>query len=259
MRLNWKGFKMNCEKHLQAATRCAVFLRLLVGIFAVSVLSGCISATPIVADDPHVFLPSFRASVSLDDDKQAASEPGSGRAIEFEFVKTKGSDTQSLPTGQSPIILNNTSFKAPQQLKNDFDFNYADISFRWRKFFKERSFGLEVSGGIGHTSLDLTVSTPAQSASKHFVTYGPQGGVALIWRVRPDTSIHARISGFISRSSPGLSDFGRYELFVAQALGENLALRAGYAKWEVNGSGETGQSDFRTTFSGPVLDLGLSF
>jgi hypothetical protein len=248
---------MNCEKHLQAAT----FARLLVGIFAISVLSGCITATPIVADDPHVILPSLRASVSLDDadDKQAASDPKSGRAVEFEFVKTKGSDTQSLPTGQSPVILNSTSFAAGQQLKNDFDFNYADISFRWRKFFKERSFGLEVSGGLGRASLDLTVSTPAQSASKHFGTYGPQGGVALIWRMRPSTSLHARISGFISKSSVGVTNFGRYELFVAQGLGENLALRAGYAKWEVNGSGEIGQSDFRTTFSGPVLDLGWNF
>jgi hypothetical protein len=246
---------MNCEKHLQAAT----FARLLVGICAVSVLSGCITATPIVADDPHVFLPSLRASVSLDDDKQAASEPKSGRAVEFEFVKTKGSDTQSLPAGQSPIILNNTSFAAPQQLKNDFDFNYADISFRWRKFFKERSLGLEVSGGLGHTSLDLTVSSLTRSASQHFGTYGPQGGIALIWRMRPSTSIHARISGFVSKSSTGVTNFGRYELFVAQGLGENLALRAGYAKWEVNGSGDIGQSDFRTTFSGPVLDLGLNF
>lgn len=250
---------MNLERHQQAATRYASFARLLVGLLAISTLTGCITATPIEANDPHVFLPSLRASASLDDDTKTPADPQTGHAIEFEFVKTKGTGNQSLAAGQQPIVLNNTTFTAPQQLRNDFDFNYADISFRWRKFFRERSLGLEVSGGIGHTSLGLDVTSPTQRASEHFAAYGPQGGVALIWRMRPSTSLHARVSGFVSRSSPGIRDLGRYELFVAQALGDNLALRAGYAKWEVNGEGGIGQSDFRMTFSGPVLDIGLNF
>jgi hypothetical protein len=250
---------MSHAEHQQTAIRYVVSARLLAGLLSTVVLSGCITATPIVTDDPHVFLPSLRASISLDDGKQAPAEPQTGRAVEFEFAKAKGTGNQFLANGQSPIIFNNKTFIAPQQLRNDFDFNYADISFRWRKFFRERSLGLEVSGGIGHTSLGLTVSSSTQSASEHFGTYGPQGGIALIWRVQPSTSIHARVSGFISRSSTGISDLGRYEIFVAQALGDNLALRAGYAKWEVNGSDGEFQSNFKTTFSGPVLDLGLNF
>ena len=247
------------SQYQQAATRYVIFARLLFASFATLALTGCITATPIVADDPHVFLPSVRASVSLDDEVKTPANPQSGRAIEFEFMKTKGSGNQTLASGQQPIYFGNTTFTAPQQLRNDFDFNYADVSFRWRRFFRERSFGLEVSGGIGHTSLGLTVSSPTQIASQHYGTYGPQGGVALIWRIQPSTSLHARISGFVSKSSTGVSDLGRYEIFLAQALGDNLALRAGYAKWEVNGQGGVGLSDFRTTFSGPVLDVGLSF
>ncbi len=249
---------MNLEQQ-QSVTRHTAIVRLLVGSLATVVLTGCLTATPIVADDPHVFLPSVRVAVSLDDGKQLAAEPQTGHAIEFGFAKAKGSGTQSLATGQSPIVFNNTTFTPPQLIRNDFDFNYADISFRWRKFFRERSVGIELSGGIGHTSLGLNVTSPTQRASEHFGTYGPQGGVALIWRMRSSTSLHARVSGFVSKSDTGISDLGRYEIFVAQTLGDNLALRAGYAKWEVNGNGGIDQSDFRTTFSGPVLDLGLNF
>lgn len=250
---------MNFEKFQQAATRYAS-ARLLVGVFAVTTLTGCITASQIEANDSHVFLPSIRAAVSLDDDrKQAAAEPQTGHAIEFEYTKTKGSGDQSLVAGQPPVTLNNATFPAPQQLKNDFDFNYADLSFRWRKFFRERAVGIELAGGIGHTSIGLNVSSPTQHASQHFGTYGPQGGVALIWRMRPSTSLHVRMSGFVSKSSTGISDLARYEVFLAQALGDNLALRAGYAKWEVNGEGHGPQSDFRATFSGPILDLGLNF
>lgn len=250
---------MNLENHQQTGIRHVASNRLFAALLVAPTLAGCITATPIVANDPHVFLPSIRVAASLDDGKQAAADPQSGHAVEFGFVKTKGSATQSVAAGQSPVVLNNTTFTPPQQIRTDFDFNYADLSFRWRRFFRERAVGIELTGGIGYTSLGLNVASPTQRASEHFGTYGPQGGVALIWRVRPSTSLHARVSGFVSKSSTGISDLGRYEIFVAQALGDNLALRAGYAKWEVNGNGGVGQSDFRTTFSGPVLDLGLNF
>jgi hypothetical protein len=250
---------MNSEKHQQATILYAASTRFLAGLLFAVVLSGCTSTTPIVADDPHVFLPSLRVAVSLDDDKQAAAYPQTGHAVEFGYARAKGHGDQSLATGQDPIHYNDTTFTVPQQLRNDFDLNYVDLSFRWRKFFKERSLGLEVSGGIGHTSFGLSVTSLTQIASNHFSTYGPQGGVAFIWRMRPGTSLHVRVSGFVSKSYTGIRDFGRYELFVAQALGDNLALRAGYTKWDVNGDAGVGQSNFRATFSGPVLDLGLNF
>ena len=243
----------------QPAIRCAVSARILAILFSTFVLSGCLSSTPIVADDPHVFLPSIRAAVSLEDNKQVLSEPQTGKAIEFEYVRAKGHGEQNLSTNQAPVYYNSTTFTPPQQLTNNFNFNYADISFRWRKFFKERSLGLEVTGGIGHTSMDLTVASPTLRASDHFGNYGPQGGVALIWRMRPSTSFHARLSGFVSSADTGIKDMVRYELFVAQALGDNLALRAGYAKWGIDGDAGAYKSNFKSTFSGPTLDLGWNF
>lgn len=249
---------MNFEQRPQAA-RYSPPLHFLGGLFMVLAVSGCMSTSKVVADDQHVFIPSLRAAVSLEDDKRPAAEPQTGRTIEFGFAKAKGGGDQFLAPGQSPITLNNTTFIAPQQMRNNFDFNYAEAAFRWRKFFRERSLGIEVAGGVGRASLDLDVMSSTQAASQHFATYGPQGGFALIWRMRPSTSLHARVSGFVSRSSTGVRDLGRYEIFLAQALGDNLALRVGYAKWEINGDGGEGQSDFRTTFYGPILDLGLNF
>lgn len=239
--------------------RTAIYPRLLAGLLAALTLAGCATTSQIVADDKQVSLPSLRVGISLDESKQAPSEPQTGKAIEFRLVGAKGSGDQTLATGRPPIIYNATAFIAPGQIKNDFDINYADISFRWRKFFSEHSLGLELSGGIGHASMGLTVSSATQHASARFNNYGAQGGVGLIWRMRPSTSLHAHVSGFASRGGTGVRDMGRYELFLAQGLGDNLALRAGYAKWEVNGASGLGSSDFRMTFTGPTLDLGLNF
>ena len=139
---------MNFEQRPQAA-RYSPPLHFLGGLFMVLAVSGCMSTSKVVADDQHVFIPSLRAAVSLEDDKRPAAEPQTGRTIEFGFAKAKGGGDQFLAPGQSPITLNNTTFIAPQQMRNNFDFNYAEAAFRWRKFFRERSLGIEVAGGVG--------------------------------------------------------------------------------------------------------------
>jgi hypothetical protein len=234
-------------------------LSLLSGLLLVSVLTGCDTASPILANDSRVFQPSIRVTSSLDDDKPGAANPQSGRVVEFGLTKARGSGDQTLPAGKSPILFNNKTFVAPSQLKNDFNLTYADLSFRWRKFFRDRALGIELGGGAGYTSLNLAVSSAAQSTSELYGSYGIQGGFAFIWRLQPSTSLHARVAGYASRGTVGVTDLGRYDFYLAQALGDNLSLRAGYAKWEVNGSGGVGTSDFRMVFSGPVLGLGMDF
>jgi len=171
---------------------------LLVGALTAFSLGGCLSTTRIDAEDNHLFLPSVKGSVNLTQSKESPSQPQNGHALEFEAFRARSSDSQSLAAGQSPVILNNTTFSAPQQLRNDFDFRFASASWRWRKFFAGRSLGLETFAGLGYAWLDLTVSSPSQQASQHFSTLGPQGGVGLIWRLRPSTSLQARIAGFAS-------------------------------------------------------------
>jgi hypothetical protein len=250
---------MRIEAHHKNVTLSAATARLLAGMLATFALGGCgyMPTTTINAEDNHVYLPALRAVVNFGDSK--ASEPQSGNAIEFGIAKAKGDDSQSLVAGQSPIILNGTSFSPPQHLRNDFDYNFANISWRWRKFFSERPLGLEVTAGVGFSSLDLAVSSPTQHASDHLYTRGPQAGIGLIWRLNPGTSIQGRVSEFISADDHGVNKMTRYELFFAKALHDNFTLRAGYAVWDVNGEGQYNMSDFQLRASGPVLALDWNF
>src|SRR5437867_9385147 len=123
---------------------------LLIGALTAFSLGGCLSTTRIDAEDNRLFLPSVRGSVNLTQSKESPSQPRDGHALEFEAFRARGGDSQSLAAGQSPVILNNTTFLAPQQLRNDFDFHFADISWRWRKFFGGRSLGLDTFAGLGY-------------------------------------------------------------------------------------------------------------
>lgn len=250
----------------------AAFLRLFGGLLSTVALAGCQNlhpTSPISADDRGVPVPSVSVTVSLDPGEKASSELQTGKAIEIGLMGAKGKGDQNHTDQQLPVVLNNIQFIAPQQLRNDFDFNYAHISLRGRKFFSERALGVEYSGGIGRSSLGLAVSSATQHASAHFNNYGVQAGLGLIWRIQPRTSLQARRSMFQSdfplldifntSEERGVSGFFRNELFITQGIGDNLSLRAGYAEWEVNGTSGAGMSDFRITFSGPVFDIGLNF
>lgn len=233
--------------------------RHLFALLAALALGGCaFNATTIDAEDNRVFLPSVRASVNLTEGKQAPSEPQDGHAVEFEISRATGSDFQILAAGQPPVDLDGRTFSGPQQLKNDFDFSFTDISWRWRRFFGGRSVGLEVRAGLGHAALDLTVSSPTQQAYRHFSTFGPQAGVGVIWRMHPTTSLQARLSGFIS-GDEGVNRAAHFEFFLAKALHPNFTVRVGYAGWEVKGDRLDFMSDIRLRFSGPVLGLDLNF
>ena len=251
---------MNSDKHPESGECIVIFVRLFAGVLTTIALGGCMSTVPIKVEDNSVFIPALRAGINLDGDKyHDASEPQTGRAVEFGFAKARGSGNQSIASNTQQVIINYRAFTGPQQLRNDFDFNFANISWRWRKFFGERSLGLELLGGFGFTSLGLTVSSPTQRASGRFDNAGGQGGIGLIWRLHPRTSLQARVTGLISTDDWGVNNMGRYELFLAQALGKNLTLRTGYAKWALNGHCGTNMSDFQLRFSGLAVVLDWDF
>lgn len=245
---------MNIKMCQKAGLRYAAGVRFFAGVLAMLTLGGCLAT--IKVDDKHVFLPALRAGIQLGDGEQVASEPQTGRAIEVGLGGGRGSGNQYLAS-QDQIVFNNLSFTGPQQLNNDFDFYFADIALRWRKFLWEQSLALELLAGVGASSLGLAVSSPTQRVSGRFDNAGVQGGAGMIWRVRPSTSIQARLALFNSGANQGVKTIGRYELFFAQALDKNLILRAGYAGWEINGSCGAGMSAFKLRFSGPALVLGL--
>jgi hypothetical protein len=222
-------------------------------------LGGCgLATTRVDAEDNRVFLPAVRATLDLGEGKQPPSEPQTGYAVEIGITGARGSDSQFLSSGQAPVILNDTVFLPPQELKNEFAFSFADVSWRWRKFPGKGLLGLEVLAGVGYSSLGLTVSSPTQRASDHFATWGPQAGLGLIWRMQTTTSLQARAVGFLSGTTLGVNEASRVELFLAKTFHENLSLRLGYAVWNVKGQGQNSMSDFQLRFSGPVLALDIS-
>lgn len=250
---------MNVEKYLNARIRSAAITRFFYASLSALVLAGCLATptTPIEAENTNVIQPSVRASFNVNGGNRAASEARSGHAIEIGYQNTRVSSNQSLSGGQAPVNHNSTIFLSPNQLKNDFDFTYSDISWRMREF-GGRPFGFEVFAGIGQSSLGLTVTSPAQRASRHFNTTGLQLGFGLMWRMNPSSSLHAHTSYYFAADT-GVSDIEKYELYYANAFHKNLSLRAGYADWKVKGFGESGMSDFQLHFAGPNLVLDCNF
>lgn len=249
----------------RADARLPASARLLGALLLIAAVAGCANSnTTLRSDASHVFNPSLSVAFGIDDDSHAPAEPHTGHAIQIEVMTAKGGGAQTLAPGQNPVVFGATTFNAPQQLTNDFDLTFADVSYRWRKFFGESRFGLELTGGLAFSSLSLTASSATQRASLQFADFMPKGSIAFIWRMRPSTSLHVRTTGFRSPmlfAAPysGVSSGGRYEIFLAQALGNNVALRMGYAHWELHGSTGDQSSDFYANFSGPTLDLGFNF
>jgi hypothetical protein len=227
-------------------------------------LTGCVSPSfsTIEGTDRGVSIPSMRVSWQKsgnDDARVAASEPRDGFALEFEWQAASASDTQSLAAGQNPILFKDTTFSAPQDLTHDFDFTFLNLSGRWRAF-GNKSVGFELLAGIGYPTLDLTVSSAAGHVDDSLNFWGLSLGVGGIWIMRPGTSLQARFMAFssISTSDGYLFDLDHLEVYLAQALGNNVSIRAGYAGWKIKGEGDN-RSDLDFEFSGPSLGLNFDF
>ena len=168
--------------------------------------------------------------------------------------------TRNLTTGQSPVYYNSTTFIAPQQLRNDFSLNYVDISFRWRKFFRERSLGLECTVESAIHRLDLISGFTHAAGLRSF---------RQLWTARrrcPDLAraskyqpacAHVRFRFVFGHRYPG---FGAIR---AVRRPERSATIWRCVRVTPNGSidGDAGhaESNFQSTFSGPMLDLGWNF
>src|SRR4051812_42485427 len=77
-------------------------------------------------------IPSLRVAVDLGGDAEPRSDVHAGHAIELGLAGARGDDTQTLNAGDRPIRFGGQTFNAPQQLKNEFRFNYAEALYRYR-------------------------------------------------------------------------------------------------------------------------------
>lgn len=227
-------------------------------------LAGCVTdTTDIAIRDNGVFLPSGRISIDIAPEVSAPAVPHSGHALELGAGGGRGSDKQQLVSGNDPVIFGGRTFNGPAVLEHEFRFHFLEAAYRFRRFFgTSQKFGFEALGGLAHAELDLKVSSPAQSAREEVNSGGIVGGIGLILKLRPTTSLQSRLSLFASGDEGGISDARRVEVHLAQAIGRHASLRAGFADWRVNSEREyddATRSPIRARFSGFALGLDLMF
>lgn len=239
-------------------------MRALVALAALAALAACgprqADPTTIEARDSTMFQPVLRASVNFAREPVAPSNPQGGHGLELGYSRGRGSDSQTTRASEQPVVFGGQSFASPQDLRHDFDFRFADVSYRWRRFFgPHEPVGFELLAGLGYAQLDLTVSSATQRAQETLDSTGAIGQFGGIWRLRPGTSVQGRLAWYFSGADDGVANAQRLELFLVQALGRNLALRGGYASWHVETDRGRGESNINMRFSGPALGLDLMF
>ena len=242
-----------------------MLIRIVLGLCAALIacsLTGCytVSTTAIDAHDSSVFIPSGRLTVDFSRQGETPSEPHRGHALELAYSGASGSATQTLGSGQPPVNFGGQTFSPPQQLTHEFDFRFFEVAYRYRNFFGTGDLGIEALGGIANAHLDLAVSSPTRRASETLNSMGAVGGFGLIWRLRPTTSLQARYSVFVSGEKQDVTNVERLDLYLAQSLGRNVAVRGGLATWKVKSAREeSNNSEINLRFSGPALGLELMF
>jgi len=237
-------------------------------LLAAAALAGCAGPTTseLNVTDRSTFIPSARVAVDIAGESGPRSEPHSSHAIELGLSGGRGSDKQDLNSGDRPIVLGSQTFTAPQELRSEFDFRFVELAYRYRRFFgSSRTFGIEGLAGLAYADLGLTVSGATQRASERLGNGGIVVSVGGIWRFRPTTSLQARLAFFGSGKTEGITGANRFDVYVAQALGQHAALRAGFSSWALRSEREgednstSVKSPIQVRFSGPALGLELMF
>jgi hypothetical protein len=223
-------------------------------------LAGCSHETRIEGEDRGLFLPTARLSFDIaTSGPEAPSGLPGGHAVEVNFAGVRGiEDAQELHASESPVIFGGQTFSPAVELRHEADWRYADIGWRWRKYFGRGGFALETFAGLGLAELDLMVQSSTQRANEKLSSGGLVGGVGVVWRFRPSTSLQSRLTLFGSGDEDGLSSASRWDATIVQALGPNVAVRGGIGAWSVF-SERSNRSDVEMRFSGVTLGLDVLF
>ena len=238
-----------------------------------AILAAALVAGPALADhrefkveDRSTFLPSGRLGIDIAPRVESPSVPHTGHGIEIGFTGGSGKDRQTRFAGAPTLTFAGQAFAAPSTLNHEFDFRFAEIAYRYRRFFGAAgTFGIEALGGLGYAEYDLTITSAAQRANEKLSSGGLLGGFGIIWKFRPTTSLQSRITVFGSGESEGVTAAARWDAFVSQALGRHAAVRVGLTSWGLVSTRDD-DDDFgsvnsliRSGFSGLALGLDIAF
>lgn len=248
-------------------------LRLAAALAALLLLGGCASHTTseIDAVDRSVVVPSVRVAVDLRGGGRATEEvpppanAHTSHALELGLTYARGSATQHFDATQQPVTFGGQTFAPPQDLHYDFDLRFVELAYRYRHLFSGARLGLEGVVGAGYADLGLTVTGATQRAAERLRNGGLVLGLGGLWGITSSTSLHARGTLFYSGASDDVTNASRFEVYLAQALGRHVVVRAGYAAWNLRSERETDHlfftrnSPLRVRFSGPAVGLELAF
>jgi hypothetical protein len=243
-----------------------LLLRILAALAAAALAAcACPSTSPISVADRSTFVPSVRVAADIWRYAGEPSDPHRAQAIELGLSGARGSGMQTLSAGEKPVVFGGQTFTPQQQLRQEFNFRFYEIAYRWRQFLGAGDIGYEALGDVGYADLNLTISSATQRASDNLANAGLIGSFRLLWRMRPGTSVQSRFAYFGSGSTRSIRNASRLDLYLAQAIGRNVGLRAGYASWslrsirEADDYSSTNLSPITVRFSGPALGLELMF
>jgi hypothetical protein len=242
-------------------------IRTILALAGALLLAGCASSTTsnIDAQDSSAVIPTARIAIDIGERPGPPSHLHTSHAVEVALSGATGSDDLNITAGQQPVRFGGETFTAPQDLKADFDFRFAEVAYRYRYVSERRGVGVEGLAGLGYARLGLRLTGATQIAAERLDGGGVIVGLGFLMRLWPSGSFHARGAGFASTTSTGVSTVGRYELLLEQAIGRHAAIRAGYAGWDVRSKREddpssgSNQSSIRVRISGPTVGLALMF
>jgi hypothetical protein len=189
--------------------------------------------------------------------------------IEAQYVRMKGSDDQTLQTGQT-LSIGGQSITGPTLVSHRLDISYAHIAYGGTAPVLSPDLELDAFMGAGRVDFDLrsSVTTPAPLTLRaKEVDYGLSMGLGVRWWFITSIGVEGRL--IILTQNPlsffggtfgegGQTDMLASELALVVRPGKHVALRGGYATMDLTPEKSSGSSlDFG--LRGPFLGLGISF
>jgi len=233
--------------------------------FLMLVATTSASAADLEIEDRGNFVPSARLSFDIGSWGERPSLPHTGHGIEIGISGVSGEDRQSLRAGDTPVVFGNRTFFGATELKHEFDWRFVEIAYRYRRFFRGGTFGIEALGGLGFAELEITTTSPSARANEKLNDGGLVAGFGIIWQFADTVGLQSRLTIFGSGKEEGVTAAARFDVNIAWAFARNAALRAGLVGWGVGSSrsdadgGFSAKSPISAAFSGIGLGLDVMF
>jgi len=182
-------------------------------------------------------------------------EMNSAGSFSFEggFSTASGDSTQDVGAGDRVSMGGIPAF-GPRQLSNEATLRQLDAFVRWRT--GAAPWTLELLGGLSFVHYEFNAGIVSNSGTPAAAVVGVGG----LYRLRPQTSLHARylLGKGVSSYTEDVS-LDRLELAVVQSLSKNISARLGYTVWDVTVAPSEPNSELHMRFRGPMLGIDFSF